>query len=78
MVIESINKNFLSTKVARQLEVHYAFLASLFKPLSCEVPQDMVEEPQPKVEELDEVLISNPSVVHKERKKKDKRNPKHH
>ena len=43
---------------------------SLLRPFVGEVPEDMVPEAQPEVEELDEILIPEQILAHKDRKVK--------
>ena len=55
-------------KLPDSWRIHNAFHVSLLIPFVGEVPTEMVDEPQPEVEELDEVLLPEQIVDHKERK----------
>ena len=63
-------------KLPDSWRIHNAFHVSLLRPFIGEVPSDMEDEPQPEVEELDEVLVPEldevlvpeQKVAHKDRK----------
>ncbi|MCO5563869.1 hypothetical protein L7F22_017520 [Adiantum nelumboides] len=59
-------------EITRRLEDPNAFHVSLLRPFVGEVPEEMVLEEQPEVEELDEILIPEQILAHKVRKVKGK------
>ena len=67
-VLEKMSEVSYRLKLPDSWKIHNAFHVSLLRPFVGEVPTEMVDEPQPEVEELDEVLIPEQIVAHKERK----------
>ncbi|KAH7445295.1 hypothetical protein KP509_01G001400 [Ceratopteris richardii] len=71
-VSEKINDVAYRLKLPDSWKIHNAFHVSLLRPFVGNVPEDMPLDDQPEVEELDEILIPEQIVVHKERKVKGK------
>ena len=67
-VIEKMSEVSYRLQLPDSWRIHNAFHVSLLRPFVGEVPTEMVDEPQPEVEELDKVLIPEQIVAHKERK----------
>lgn len=67
-VIDKMSEVSYRLQLPDNWRIHNAFHVSLLRPFVGEVPTEMVDEPQPEVEELDEVLIPEQIVAHKERK----------
>ncbi|MCO5563833.1 hypothetical protein L7F22_017482 [Adiantum nelumboides] len=67
-VTERINEVSYRLRLPDHWKIHNAFHVSLLKPFSGDVPTDAVDEPQPEVEEQDEVLQPEQILAHKERK----------
>ena len=67
-VIEKMSEVSYRLQLPDSWRIHNAFHVSLLRPFVGEVPTEMVDEPQLEVEELDEVLIPEHVVAHKERK----------
>ncbi|MCO5607200.1 hypothetical protein L7F22_061393 [Adiantum nelumboides] len=59
-------------KLPEGWRIHNAFHVSLLRPFVGEVPEEMVPEEEPEVEELDEILIPEQILAHKDRKVKGK------
>ncbi|MCO5568131.1 hypothetical protein L7F22_021827 [Adiantum nelumboides] len=59
-------------KLLENWRIHNAFHVSLLRPYVGDVPEDMPTEDQPEVEELDEILVPENILAHKERKVKGK------
>ena len=55
-------------KLPDNWRIHNAFHVSLQRPFVGAVPTDMEDEPQPEVEEFDEVLLLEQIAAHKDRK----------
>ncbi|MCO5575944.1 hypothetical protein L7F22_029751 [Adiantum nelumboides] len=55
-------------KLPEGWKIHNAFHASLLRPFVGDVPEDMVLEEQREVEELDEILVPEQILAHKDRK----------
>lgn len=67
-VSEKISDVAYRLKLPENWKIHNAFHVSLLRPFIGEVSEDMVQEEQPEVEELDEILIPEQILAHKERK----------
>ena len=67
-VTEKINDVCYRLKLPEQWKIHNAFHVSLLRPFVGDVPEDMPVEEQPEVEELDEILVPEQILAHKERK----------
>ena len=67
-VMERINDVAYRLQLPDHWKIHNAFHVSLLRPFNGDVPEDLTDEQQPEVEELDEILIPEQIVAHKERK----------
>ena len=67
-ILEKMSEVAYRLKLPEHWKIHNAFHVSLLRPYSGDVPEDLVEEHQPEVEELDEILVPEQIVAHKERK----------
>ena len=63
-VLEKINEVSYRLQLPDHWKIHNAFHVSLLRPFRGDVPEDVVDEPQPEVEELDEVLIPEQILAH--------------
>ena len=59
-------------KLPNNWTIHNAFHVSLLRPFVGEVPEDSLQEEQPEVDELNEVLVPEQILAHKDRKVKGK------
>ncbi|MCO5554997.1 hypothetical protein L7F22_008536 [Adiantum nelumboides] len=71
-VSEKISDVAYRLKLATNWKIHNAFHVSLLRPFVGEVPEEMVQEEQPQVEELDEILVPEQILAHNDRKVKGK------
>ncbi|MCO5594717.1 hypothetical protein L7F22_048750 [Adiantum nelumboides] len=71
-VCDIISDVAFTLKLLENWKIHNAFHVSLLKPYVGDVPEDMPAEDQPEVEELDEILVPEQILAHKERKVKGK------
>lgn len=69
-VSEKLSDVAYRLKLPAHWKIHNAFHVSLLRPFVGDVPEDIVQEEQPEVEELDEILIPEQILAHKERKVK--------
>ncbi|MCO5560311.1 hypothetical protein L7F22_013923 [Adiantum nelumboides] len=67
-VCDKINDVAYRLKLPKGWKIHNAFHVSLLMPFVGDVPEDMVQEEQPKVEELDKILVPEQILAHKDRK----------
>ncbi|MCO5576990.1 hypothetical protein L7F22_030811 [Adiantum nelumboides] len=67
-VCDKISDVAYRLKLPEGWKIHSAFHASLLRPFVGNVPEDMVPEEQPEVEELDEILVPEEILAHKDRK----------
>ncbi|MCO5598916.1 hypothetical protein L7F22_053015 [Adiantum nelumboides] len=67
-VCDKINDVAYRLKLREGWKIHNAFHVSLLRPFVGDVPKDMVPEEQPEVEELDEILVPEHILAHKDRK----------
>ncbi|MCO5598435.1 hypothetical protein L7F22_052530 [Adiantum nelumboides] len=67
-VCNKINDVAYRLKLPEGWKIHNAFHVSLLRPLVGDVLEDMVPEEQPEVEELDEILVPEHILAHKDRK----------
>ena len=67
-VTEKISDVCYRLKLPEQWKIHNAFHVSLLRPFVGDVPVDLPVENQPEVEELDEILVPEQILAHKERK----------
>ena len=65
-ILEKMSEVAYRPKLPKHWRIHNAFHVSLLRPYNGDVPEDLVEEQQPKVEELDEILVPEQIVAHKE------------
>ncbi|MCO5575168.1 hypothetical protein L7F22_028965 [Adiantum nelumboides] len=59
-------------KMKEGWKIHNAFHVSLLRPSVGDVPEDLVPKEQPEMEELDEILVPEQILAHKERKARGK------
>ncbi|MCO5605563.1 hypothetical protein L7F22_059746 [Adiantum nelumboides] len=69
---DKINDVAYRLKLTESRKIHSAFHTSLLRLYVGDAPEDMPAEEQPKVEELDEVVVPEQVLAHKERKVKGK------
>ncbi|MCO5574780.1 hypothetical protein L7F22_028572 [Adiantum nelumboides] len=67
-VCDKIGDVAFRLKLPEGWKIHNAFHVSLLRPFVGDVPEDMVPEEQPEVEELDEILVPKQILAHKKRK----------
>ncbi|MCO5560863.1 hypothetical protein L7F22_014483 [Adiantum nelumboides] len=67
-VCDKISDVAYRLKLPEGRKIHNAFHVSLLRPFVGDVPEDMVPEEQPEVEELDEILVPEQILAHKDRK----------
>ncbi|MCO5588771.1 hypothetical protein L7F22_042730 [Adiantum nelumboides] len=67
-VCDKISDVVYRLKLPEGWKIHNAFHVNLLRPFVGDVPEDMVPEEQPEVEELDEILVSEQILAHKDRK----------
>ncbi|MCO5581333.1 hypothetical protein L7F22_035214 [Adiantum nelumboides] len=67
-VCDKISDVAYRLKLPEGWKIHKAFHVSLLRPFVGDVPEDMVPEEQPEVEELDEILVPEQILAHKDRK----------
>ncbi|MCO5613218.1 hypothetical protein L7F22_067494 [Adiantum nelumboides] len=71
-VCDKISDVAYRLKLPESWRIHNAFHVSLLRPYVGDVPEDLLVEDQPEVEELDEILVPEQILAHKERKVKGK------
>ncbi|MCO5553910.1 hypothetical protein L7F22_007436 [Adiantum nelumboides] len=71
-IVERINEVSFKLQLPETRKIHNAFHVSLLRPFKGEVPEDMIADEQPYVEETEEILQPEPILAHKERKVKGK------
>ncbi|MCO5613265.1 hypothetical protein L7F22_067541 [Adiantum nelumboides] len=71
-IIERINEVSFRLQLPKTWKIHNAFHMSLLRPFKGEVPEDMIADEQPEVEEIEEILQPEQILAHKERKVKGK------
>ncbi|MCO5568835.1 hypothetical protein L7F22_022536 [Adiantum nelumboides] len=71
-VCDKISDVAYRLKLPESWRIHNAFHVSLLRPYVGDVPEDLPVEDQPEVEELDEILVPEQILAHKERKVKGK------
>ncbi|MCO5557801.1 hypothetical protein L7F22_011373 [Adiantum nelumboides] len=67
-VCDKISDVAYRLKLPEGWKIHNAFHVSLLRPFVGDVPEDMVPEEQPEVEELDEILVPEQILAHKDTK----------
>ncbi|MCO5594957.1 hypothetical protein L7F22_048994 [Adiantum nelumboides] len=67
-VCDKISDVAYRLKLPEDWKIHNAFHVSLLRPFVGDVLEDMVPEEQPEVEELDEILVAEQILAHKDRK----------
>ncbi|MCO5554277.1 hypothetical protein L7F22_007805 [Adiantum nelumboides] len=67
-VCDKISDVAYRLKLLEGWKIHNAFHVSLLRPFVGDVPEDIVPEEQPEVEELDEILVPEQILAHKDRK----------
>ncbi|MCO5593306.1 hypothetical protein L7F22_047314 [Adiantum nelumboides] len=67
-VCDKISDVAYRLKLSEGWKIHNAFHVSLLRHFVGDVPEDMVPEEQPEVEELDEILVPEQILAHKDRK----------
>lgn len=69
-VLEKINDVSYGLQILDHCRIHNAFHVILLRPFKGEVPKALVDEQQPEIEELNEILQPQQILAHKERKVK--------
>ncbi|MCO5602456.1 hypothetical protein L7F22_056588 [Adiantum nelumboides] len=67
-VCDKISDVAYRLKLPKGWKIHNAFHVSLLRPFVGDVPEDIVPEEQPEVEELDEILVPEQILAHKDKK----------
>ena len=73
-VLDKISDVAYRLKLPDTWKIHNAIHVSLLRPFVGDVPEDMPHEDQPEVEELDEILVPEQILAHKEERLREKLN----